>query len=1040
MPVSYLLVAYAGSGPGTNVLTAKNRFIQAWVQRKRAPGKIPHHAGQWVLIGGKAGSDALPAAYQLFQDSTGIDLVDPEVASRYGLSPAKVVNLQDVSYDPFTVIYLEASESGLDALAADINRNINDLNLVEGTLAEVAVLRVAEARNRIGPVLPPQGGWGSFIVKNYYGGVAPGPFNTDVVVLTNRITLRSKESGDWYQIALRQLPDGGGPSEPKLLGLTVEGADYLHGTENTYTTTYRFGARVTIRARMDRDSSAGQVSWNNGEATGPDYVVPVNRITPVGESIKVTASLGSTRFEVNLLIRPTVRFEVDNAEAGRDSTPDRQVWIAAYSDDGPPVEIRAVMTPNTPEAYTHLQWDGGQAPRDDRNDRRLVPRNRIATPDNPVRVKATINPVVDFVVIVAPTITRLELVGPNIVDLHNGDFEVEYQAAATYTIRAVTNPNTATEHALLTWSTGAAGVNTIAITRAQIDNFGVFNSYWAELNGIGGSRTTVRVTRQPQLTAVTLTGYIFDDGAGAYHSYAIDGQFGIPNNNRITLTATTVPNDAQAWAHVQWQNPNGVGQVQHINLNAAANYALSVRVGHAPALQRQITVSQVQAWPASGLQLRVDSTVFDGGLIVPRGGGAIRGLAVRRDEPTHVGVAFARQWVRGTAHALQAPLTYSRGTNVDQNPTIGIANPPNANTNNIEVRATAFVQRANGALAPLSWSWPNQTVIQHAPPPLVLANQASNITLPAEVVYADPLYMLWEMRIGAGNWILFDATSHMLYVTLGDPTTYRLFGAAECANPTYFTSLAISCFHANGVANPANLPAALFAAFAAPHAGTGVNNNLRRKRYAAHPLLGYWNPRYPNPGSNPGQSVRNMFLHTRSNGSCLALAEIFVAMAALHGVRTLDLVEVRANVAGAGGFLVNNWTFHAPPPAAAAAYTHDLDANGPGNNGTATWGPGVVGQNNQRPPPAFRNHYIVLDTGANVLFDPSYGGAPRANRAAFYAASIAGLERPKPSRPWYAWILPCLDPPRPTAGYSRVAGAASNTILLTNRRAGHNVP
>ncbi len=1041
MPVSYLLVAYAGTSSGTKVLTAKNRFIQTWVQRKKTPGRIPHHAGQWVLIGGKAGDDTLPAAYQLFQDSTGINLADPEVVLRYGLASPKITNLQDVNYDPFTVIYLAASDSGLDALASDINRNINDLNLVEGVLSEVVVLRLAESRNQIAPVLPPQGGWGAFIVKNYYGGDAPGPFNTDVVVLTNRITLRSKESVDWYQIALRQVPDGGGPpSEVRLVGITVEGADYLQGTENTYTTAYRLGGHVTIRARVDPDSAVRQVVWKGGDPDGDGRAVPINRITKPGEPITVTATLGSTKFEVNLLIRPTVRFVVENAEPGPDSTPDHQIWVASYSEDGPPVQVRAIMTPDTPEAYSHLKWVGGQMDREDRNDRRLVPRSRVRKPDDPARVTATINPSTAFEIIILPTITRLELVGANIFDLHNGDFEVEYQAAATYTIRAVTNPNTALEHAMLYWSTGAAAANQINVSRAQLDNFGTFNSYWAEIRfrGAGSSRTTVRVTRQPQLTAVTLTGYIFDDGAGAYHSYAIDGQFGMGNDNRITLTATTVPNDAQAWAHVQWQNPNGVGQVQRINLNAAANYALSVRVGHAPALQRQITITQVQAWPANGLQLQVDAIRFTGG---PR---------VRRDDYGHVGQGFTRRWIRGTAHNQQAPQTFTQGTNISEAAAIGIAQPPNANTNNIEIRATAFVQPANGPMVPLRWTWPNQTVNQHAPPPLALASQASNPALPGEIIYADPTYMLWEMRIGGGNWILFDVTSHMFYVTLANPVGYPLFGAALNANPPYFTLLAISCFHANGLNNPDQVPAALFAAFAAPNVATGANNNLRRKLYAAHPLLGYWNPRYPNPGSNPGQTVADMFRHARSNASCLALAEMFIAMAALHGFQRLHLVEVRPNVAGAIQFLVNNWTFHAPPAAAAAAYTHDKDAGGPGNNGTATWGPGAVGQNNQLPPPAFQNHFIVLylppppppmmPPAPTVLYDPSYGGAPRANRAAFYGAAIAGLEQPKPASPWYAWILPCLDPPRPNVGYSRVAGAPSTIIRLRDRVTGLAVP
>jgi hypothetical protein len=236
----------------------------------------------------------------------------------------------------------------------------------------------------------------------------------------------------------------------------------------------------------------------------------------------------------------------------------------------------------------------------------------------------------------------------------------------------------------------------------------------------------------------------------------------------------------------------------------------------------------------------------------------------------------------------------------------------------------------------------------------------------------------------------------------------------------------------------------MFGAFTALNAATGANPHFLRKRVPGNPPLTYWNPR-----PNSAQSLFNMLnnaggaLTPLHSGSCLAWAEMFIAMGAMHGIATLNFLETRADpgVVGLGfapwvapNFLVRNWTFNGGVPQA-AAITHLLSSLGPAAPGNVTpntvvpaMPQGLPGQNNGAPPPDFLNHFIVRYTPTNQIYDPSYGSGPHPNRAAWVTAASDGV--------WMGCLYqpPGLAPPPPViaaaAGWSRAVGATPNRMYI----------
>ena len=213
MPKPFLVVPYALTASGAQVLLARVQYIQTWAAGKRkTPATIPGHAGQWVLIEGETSSaePVMPAAYEFFRGTTGIDLADKGPWTTYRLLAAVPVALEDKKYKGFAALYLRTDEAGLAALANDINGNIQDLAIENGVFSQVASVTAAAAE--VGPIDPPPHGWPGFIKANYYGGAQPQQMDTVFPTVVRQIGTRSKQSGERYRVALKALSERTAPA------------------------------------------------------------------------------------------------------------------------------------------------------------------------------------------------------------------------------------------------------------------------------------------------------------------------------------------------------------------------------------------------------------------------------------------------------------------------------------------------------------------------------------------------------------------------------------------------------------------------------------------------------------------------------------------------------------------------------------------------------------------------------------------------------------------------------------------------------------
>jgi len=289
------------------------------------------------------------------------------------------------------------SETGLAQLAADINGNITSQTPQDSVFLKAEAYGADEALTAFGPVPPPPTGWRAYLVANVFGGVQPGGFNTDIDILQARITANAKASDAWYRLALQNMPASGGdgppppPPDPRVIltDLKVTGAERT--ASGVWYQAYSPGQSITIQAVTDpaQPPSPPSIAWQGGQAhaTGLPQLraVPLNALTPFGQSLTVQATLGSVTKSVRLKVVPNLlRFDVSGAEGLGDGK-----W-GVDPGDSKPAMVRVVTEPSGPEACRYLQWTGGEpCPDGGDNCCRLVPASAFSNPEMqmPVDVK-----------------------------------------------------------------------------------------------------------------------------------------------------------------------------------------------------------------------------------------------------------------------------------------------------------------------------------------------------------------------------------------------------------------------------------------------------------------------------------------------------------------------------------------------------------------------------------------------------------------------------------------------------------------------------
>jgi hypothetical protein len=569
-------------------------------------------------------------------------------------------------------------------------------------------------------------------------------------------------------------------------------------------------------------------------------------------------------------------------------------------------------------------------------------------------------------------------------------YEVVYHATNKVIITAVTNPDTPGVWKKLIWKKPQGEKVGGDADRKRRFNKDRLGSYIVSAS-LAGSSQNVVIHVLPRLAGITV-------GNPANQTSPGNWKAKVDKDTRVTITATTDPNTAEAKNKVKWTWVHLVGGADAVtghpeqrDIYRTGETTAEAYIGDSVIEQKQKAKVQLCNWPI----LEIYEITFAGNHII---------------EKDTQGNFAAPEWISGRAANQQSPVCYTRNNQIQISARFKVTNRPTENEG-LEIRGTATFGAAN-----LTWTDNTPTATtggNYLTPPTM----TSDNPIPDQVDFYDPLVITWEYKLNddpTNTWKAAGTSSHVIYATLNNPVG----GAAM-----YWTLIDVSCRNANGQATDAGVIANVFAPF-------GLRNIVRKRDNVQ---LSYWNP-----GTTRATNTAEMLRHRQGSGQCGAWAEFLVDMYKVHGINTGQkiyvanysyliskgiVVGVAPTAANTYGFLVKNWNFNLPPASDGTALTHDL-------NTECVTAPGIPGQNNANPPPKFVNHFIVWSTTTNEYFDPSYGAGPFNNRGAWEAAAIDGLfNHASPLR----------------AGYDTSHALAPGTLLafvnlVTNAVTGVNYP
>jgi hypothetical protein len=238
------------------------------------------------------------------REQTGINLADDQVVSTYKVVKQQLVALKDTSYNPFYVLYLVFTVRDLEAFKSVIVSALHNApatGLWDGVLQAAEVFRLPAALTQVGPVKPPKDGWRNYLVRNYYGGTEPGPFNLEIGDLTNLLTQRSAQDSTWFTIGINNLPTADGPLPPS-------GSVVTTAVSIVNTTPGELWLSATIASENDWGSTVNRPDVNIGGGTTSTPTLAAFGSLTASEDIVSTTT--SARYTI------TVTFEV-LTETGR---------------------------------------------------------------------------------------------------------------------------------------------------------------------------------------------------------------------------------------------------------------------------------------------------------------------------------------------------------------------------------------------------------------------------------------------------------------------------------------------------------------------------------------------------------------------------------------------------------------------------------------------------------------------------------------------------------------------------------------------------
>jgi len=308
------------------------------------------------------------------------------------------------------------------------------------------------------------------------------------------------------------------------------------------------------------------------------------------------------------------------------------------------------------------------------------------------------------------------------------------------------------------------------------------------------------------------------------------------------------------------------------------------------------------------------------------------------------------EWLRG--RSKQWPVCYTRAKPVKVTAKFTVVIHPTAAE---DVRIKARLALGSSAL-----EWNGSVHCGPSDHEVVTAELTSTGPLPNEVGCFDAAEVEFSAAPPGDSFSSAGASRNVLYVTLGDPS----------GTPAYWTLLDISCRAAAGSTTAEGVVGKSFVPF--------TSRTLTRKRDGVG--LTYWNP-----DTTTATNTQQLLSSSDGSGQCGSWSEFLIDMYKVHGITSSDKVLIVRTVpdwlGSVAGFLVKNWEFsgsgsHAPP------FTHKMWTE-------CIKKPGIPGQRNPDPPPAFFNHFIVRSFGK--FYDPSYGAGPIADQTSWEVGAIDGL-------------------------------------------------
>jgi len=244
----------------------------------------------------------------------------------------------------------------------------------------------AEARNEVTPAI-------TSLIDSNIAMNNLGPLNTSRTItptMAQEHNVKLEEELAAVQQLIAKLSVEPSPQPANLVRLEVSGAEKTSG--GLYYQAYQPGQCVRIRAVTEPDmpSAHSEINWVGGS---PDFsgaanlrAVSLGTLTTPGAPTKVTATLGGESLAVEVAVVPNILgLEVSGANGDGDNK-----WSVDPADDTQTV-VRAVVEPDTLEAYKFLKWQGGEIDGKNPYDRRFLPADVFKDLSTPVPVEVEVN-------------------------------------------------------------------------------------------------------------------------------------------------------------------------------------------------------------------------------------------------------------------------------------------------------------------------------------------------------------------------------------------------------------------------------------------------------------------------------------------------------------------------------------------------------------------------------------------------------------------------------------------------------------------------